>query len=552
MAEVEPIKTPGALVEFAGDDVALLGGIRRLSGELTFQDTVANGGAQVTLSQLLSGVGAAAWTDLTDTPAAIQADQAVFGDTGGVNLALRNMTLQQIQAHEPGVTGIITPTQLQLSVFSATQIQVSAGDLAIVVRTTPENVTKFPSNLGTPATITPVNLALRTSFWTASDAGLTGIVVIKEYATEPTPADIRQEAFLGISLHEGSQVVAVINTPDMWADQGHGVNDLWRQAVAGHQGLPRTPGTGVGSEIAATLTIATTDMTLLGKGVGFHQSAGVNPNISPTIPGQSPLVFDTIQSDGSVFANDITVFPKTWNNVGTETALTGQRAAVHQVAWLIDGSAVVQLGTTNYQNFDTAVDNIGRELASNLMWDIARDFGAEIGVAVISAAAGNAWADGQHRFIPLVNGGITAGGVTNFLGLTDTPTNYTGKEGQVLRVSAGEVSTAFGKIRTQFLLQFPNNVAPAVSIALPIPVNAFRFRIDNIRMMVDTAEDTTPVVFDVNLDGTTIFPGGKPTLAVSATDTNFLADATANNGQRLSLDIDSGGTAWAGLTVAIQ
>ena len=85
-------------------------------------------------------------------------------------------------------------------------------------------------------------------------------------------------------------------------------------------------------------------------------------------------------------------------------------------------------------------------------------------------------------------------------------------------------------------------------------VNAAKFHIDNIHLEVKTAEDTTPVIIDINIDGTTIFPGSKPTLGtgVLESDTAVSPDAIAIKGQSLTIDIDAGGVAWQDLTVAIQ
>jgi hypothetical protein len=554
VAEIPPIKEPGQLKDFAGDDVALLGGIRRLSGQLTFQDDTANGGAQVTLAQLLSAAGGVAWTDLTDTPGFITANGVVFGNPGGTALEFRGISYQNLLATEPPVTGVINPGNLEISVFSGTQIQVAAGDLAIAIRTTALDVTEFQANHASASQITPVNLAARTSFWTASDTGLTGTVVIKEYATHPTVADLRREALLGVSLHDAGVVVAVINTPDIYRDQGQGLNDIWRPSNT--EGLDVQPGTGQATEVGATLTIQTTAMIVEAKGIGFHSSSGVDPNHSPPIAAQNPFVYRTIEGDGTIFATGVSTFPTTWNNSGVETALTASRAVVHQVAWLASGEGIVQLGTNDYKNYDEAVSSITIERIQNPLWDIAREFGAVIGVVVISNDATTLWADGIAHLFPMSGGQVTVGGVTNYLGLTDTNTDYVGRVGQVPTVNSGEDALGFGTIRTQVLASFPGNIpgAPLVDIALPIPVNASEFHIDNVRLRVKVAESTTPVIIDVNINGTTIYPGSKPTLGtgVLTSDEAVSPDAVAVQGDALTIDLDAGGAVWEDLTVAIQ
>ena len=554
MAEIPPIKLPGKLQTFAPDDVALLGGLRRSAGEMTFQDPIANGGAAVTLAQLLSGVGGATWTSLSDTPGTIQADQVVFGNAAGLQLAFRGPTFANIKASEPVVTGVINPGDLELSVFSPTQVQVASGLLGIADRVTSLNVKEFQSNLAAPLQVTPVGIGSRASFWTASDAGKTGLVTIKEYSAHPTVADLRTESLLGVSLHSGSVVLDVVNTPDIYRDQGQAVNDLWRPVDA--DGLPVQAGTGVASEIDATLRISTTNMVLESRGIGFHGSSGVDPNHSAPIVGQNPFSFATIQGDGTVFNTGVLDFPKTWNDGGVETALTGNRAVVHQVAWLADGEGIVQLGTTNYQNYDAAISAITQERITNPLWDIAREFGASIGIVVISNNATTTWADGIAHLFPMQGGQVTVGGVTNYLALTDTPNDRAGRVGQVPSINATEDADVYGKIRAKYDFGFPGNLAgaPLVNIALPTTINAFKFHIDNVKLKVKTAESVTPVIIDVNLAGTTIFPGAKPTLdtGIFESDQAVSPDAIAAKGIALTVDLDNGGTVWRDLTVAVE
>lgn len=554
MSEVSPIKDPGALKDFAPDDVAVLGGHRRMSGEMTFQDAVANGGAVITLAQLLSGVGGVKWTDLTDTPGTILADQAVFGNSGGTDLEFRGVSYQNLLATEPPVTGVVNPGHLEMSIASATEVGFAAGDIAIANRINSRDVQEQIATQSGAATITPTNLANRSSFWTASDAGFTGTIVIKEYAAHPTVADLRKEALLGISLHSGGNVVAILNSPDPYRDQGQAVNDLWRPSDSG--GLDVQAGTGVATEKAATLRIQTSEMIIEGRGLGFHSTAGIDPNHSPPIAAQNPFSFATIESNGDVFNLAVLDFPKTWNNAGTETALTGNRAVVHQVAWLANGEGIVQLGIKNYNDYDTAVAAITSERILNPLWDIAREFGASIGIVVISNNATTTWDDGIAHLFPMQGGQVSTGGITQYVGLTDTPTDRAGKAGRIPFVNASEDADNYGKQRTKVTFQFPGNVpgAPLTDIALPETINARAFHIDSVRLTVKVADGVTDLIIDVNVDGTTIFPGAKPTLAAASltSSTAISPDAIGVKGDSIKIDLDQGGTVWEDLTVALE
>lgn len=73
----------------------------------------------------------------------------------------------------------------------------------------------------------------------------------------------------------------------------------------------------------------------------------------------------------------------------------------------------------------------------------------------------------------------------------------------------------------------------------------------SIRFSLDTAGSTTST-FDVNVNGTTLYPTGKPTLAASAT-TSLLATAfTIANGQKISVDVDAAGTGAKDLTCQLE
>lgn len=550
MAEIPPLKSPGKIKDFDGTDVALLGGVRRPSGQMTFQDDTANGGAVLTLSQLLSGGGGIAWTDLTDTPGSIVADKLVVANPAGNALEFRAASYSNILATEPQVTGIVNPGDLELSVFSGTQIQVTSGDLGIAVRTTPVNVTEQISTLGIATQITPVNLASRVSFWTASDTLLTGTVAIKEYAAPgPTVADLREEALLGISIHDGGVVLQVINSPDVYRDQGQSVDDLSRRTG----GPVIQAGTGVAAEIPATLQIQTTTATVESKGIGFHSSSGVDPNHASLMPAQNPFVFETIEGDGTVFNSAVSTFPKTWNNSGVETALTGQRAVVHQVVWLVNGQGIVQIGTTNYNNYDTAVAAIVQEALQNPLWLPARLLGATIGFVVVSAQATTTWANGSAHLFPVLSGHISVGGVTSFLGLTDTPTTYV-ERGNVQTINAGADALVSGRINAQLVLTIPDNIAsPVTNFGFRAIVHAARFNMTNVFLAVKTADSGAAVTVDVNLAGVTIFPGGKPTLGIGDFESSTVPTTTlAVQGQEFTIDLDATGSVWQDMTVAIQ
>lgn len=63
---------------------------------------------------------------------------------------------------------------------------------------------------------------------------------------------------------------------------------------------------------------------------------------------------------------------------------------------------------------------------------------------------------------------------------------------------------------------------------------------------------TTASTYDINLNGTTLYPTGKPTMAINATTVQAAASFTIPAGQRITIDVDVAGASSADLSAQIE
>lgn len=449
MADVTLLVDLHSIREATASDVIRIDSIlRAVSGDLVFQDDNAASGSPVTLSQLLAGgtgatnfdqltdtpvdktgaankfvavnaggtaliytpmSGVANWVDLTETPDPLVIDRMPFVDAAGTAIVFDDEVRgDNLKTAEPTVSGILGQLDGQLSWVDATDINVLLGSAKLVERVTDKH---FRHNLTTWITQNvTVAIAVRQDPYgvvVAEDPGFTGTatIVVVSFATA-TGAYLRSRVVLGYTVHETSNVIAVINAPDVWKDNAQLTEDLWDIV-----GIQKVAGTGVHLEIGGGYTSKVTAATLKGRGLNFHTDPD-DPQTLAVAASPIPLLFDTVSATGKVFSTGISVFPKTWNNAETETALTGNKAAITQVYELPGRAiAVAQLGTTEYASFAKALENLGVEIATNPLPAIAQRIGFRLSHVIIGNGTAQ-WVDDGAEIIP-VAGGAGGGGVSS-------------------------------------------------------------------------------------------------------------------------------------------
>lgn len=405
--------------------------------------------------------GAEAWVELSDTVTSIPFS---LSDVGKVPTLVNDGGVARLDLMDIGdevaMSGITSLGSGALTVNSLTEVAIAAGVGRITERIVGGG--RVYHDVVWNALVQAADVNDPANFWYVEDTGMTGIGTIVRSLTPQSPGATRTIIRLGMSLHDevAGEVDATVYAPDVFGDQGQLLNDLLRlkDAVSIESGNLL--------EIAATLTFDRTQTNLFGKFINAGVSL-VDPNHITINAAGGAQAFDTIAEDGTAFNEAVTSVPKTWNNSGVETALTGNSAAVHQIFILPNGDMFCQLSTTSYSNYDSAVAAISLEKLMNPLWSFGQLFGARMGNAVLSAQATTLWEDGKAHLFPDTgsSGGGGTGGVTTFLGLGDTPGTYpVGSAGRFVIVGPAEDQVIFA---TPDELTFP---APSLSFSHSDPI----------------------------------------------------------------------------------
>lgn len=352
MVEFNPLKNPGSIVPAGDGDDILVGKVRALAGNLFFQDPIANGGAQLSLSQLTAG-----------TTIPIDPPSSGLDNTGG-----------------------------EMSVFSPTRVGFSAGTAKMIEPLSGGGFVEHTTSWASQDKLA-TGLAVGGAYWVVTDPGFTGTAIIVERFIIPTD---RVEVLLGYSINRAGAITQVRDAPFVWRN-GERLTREKEQVGPGVGNKGTRKASGQIDEKPGTLTASNTLIEMLGEGLSFQGGGFYNPN-GAVAGGVATTIFDTIKPDGAEFNVGVTVFPKTYNNSGSETALTGVQAVVHQVAVLPGGLTVVQLGTTAYSSFIEATASIEFERERNPLWSIALNIGVRLGYVVMAAGA-TKWAPNQAKII---------------------------------------------------------------------------------------------------------------------------------------------------------
>lgn len=430
-----------------GEAINFVGVLNNPTGNLTFQDPNANSGNPVTLSQLIAGISPppgffidhddtpANWGSsalkflrvngagdgvefvtvnpsttfkaLTDTPDPYVADRLPFANAVPDALIYDDeVRADNLKTAEPTASGVLGQGHGALSWTDATDFLVDSGNAKLQERVSDKHFRHHLTTWGTQAITVPGGvLSDPYGVVVAEDPGFTGsATIVAVNLSTATVAYMRSRSRLGYTVHEAGALIAVINAPDVWKDAVQASEDLWDIV-----GVQKLAGTGIHQEVGGGYTSKVTAATLKYRGLNFHTSPA-DPNTKAVAASPVPLLFDTVRNTGAVFATGISVFPKTWDNAGTETALTGKKAAVAQVYQLPGRAiAVAQLGTTVHNDFATAKAAIVEEIINNALPAIAQRIGFRLSYVIIGNDS-TQWVDANAEIIPAqaIGGGVAA------------------------------------------------------------------------------------------------------------------------------------------------
>jgi hypothetical protein len=428
-----------------GENIDFEGVLCNPTGDLTFKDPNANGGSPVTLSQLIAGiipasptfislpdtpvnyasaalkflrvnaagdevefvttVPGSSWLSLGDTPLAFTIDRIPFVRPD--NLALEfadEVRGDQVKTAEPATSGILGQGDGLLEAVDATDLTVDGGSVKLIkqvsrLHTREHLATWTTQNITVPGAV----LSDVGGVVVLEDVGFTGTAtpVVVSFATA-TPSFMQTRARLGYTVHNiDDDLVAVLQAPRVYKTHGQGVEEIWRTI-----GTNKLAGTGIHQEIAATLTSSVTASVFTGENINFRNDPTNAHEF--TFAAEALMTFEENANDGTIFAAASTSFPASFNASGVKTALTGQKAVVHQVYHLPGFGDFCQLGTTDYQNFDTAAQSLIAERINNPLTQTALIFGIRHSYVIIRAGI-TQWADGDAKILPIIGGGSDGG-----------------------------------------------------------------------------------------------------------------------------------------------
>lgn len=470
----------------------------------------------------------------------------------GVTLA---QLLAQGSGGESRVSGLRRNSGAQLSRLSDTQVRLSAPGVPGVLVERQADGAAIEHDVDwaqIDATVAGVDDPV--SYWVIQDVGFTGTGTLLELSVPPSEAGLRTPyILLGASYHWGGEVRRVKNFPAIYNDQGHRLDGFIEATGSRVRKV-----SGRTSETPSTLSIEHTEIVLNGRGLNFGASF-IDPDNLQIAASGAAVQFDTIKPNGEEFQVGQTTMPSAWNDGGAETVLAGTEAAVHQVAMGPDGQVFVQLGTTAYPDYGTAVDSMQAEADGNPLWSGVAQFGVRLGYVVISANA-VVWTDGDSRFFELLQSGVISGApaILKWTQLQDTPDTMVGKAGQVPKVNATQNALEFGKVRSSVQLAARDvNVdaggGAVIDVAMPARVGAATFIIDNVHFELVQATSGDTLELDVFINGATIFGGPKPTIADGGTEVDAVPTVTTHvKGNKIRLDVLSGNDSWEYLTATLE
>lgn len=515
--------------------------------------------------QILTGVGGVAFLDLTDVDEATYAghegdfvvvnvvpDGLEFAITRTPDRILDGVTdgdgtkrwlidadiTDSVETREPTPTGILTWGTPGMSVFSATTVRFQAGTGVKITKT---GLTTDRADITwILQDIVVASIGTRGgTFFTVNAAG-----TVQQYTSEPSRAVLDAEPFLGIAIHDGIAIDRVIPAPTIAADMAQ----LLFDEISATGTVKLTAGGDVDEKSTFQSVFGQSDVFV--PGINFTVAS--SPNVKSYI-AQDPGVFDAVFQDGQVDVADTSTYIKSYESApGVLTALTGNDAVIHKIILLADGTHQVQYGNVLYNNFAAAKDGLLNDLVENPLNPLANAIGILLAVAVMGNLVSDWTLDNAEIILIGGGGGGGTGAATPALGdLTDV-TLTTPVEGSSINFD-GTSDWVDGRAPAQFIFQFDGNVSPATDVANRAIIFAEKFFPIEVRIDVKTAPTTTALDVDVNINGSTVFPGAVPQIGIGLfTATSATNAAALVNGDSITIDIDGGDSVWEDLTVHLR
>jgi hypothetical protein len=351
---------------------------------------------------------------------------------------------------EAWATGLIDGGELNIAPTPA-DIEVIAG-LGVVVDsyTDPDGipVKTFLSWNTINATIGTAGVAGDLVYYSLADGAVAGPqpntnlgVLVERVNVKPTPAQIRDEIFLGLIIHNGTGW-GEISSPVTINNIAHTFSEFTN--LLG----PTFIDSGGETTEAALHTLDRAAGVVWERNRNWHVNKK-DPN-RESFGALSPVQFKYVNRDFTdVGALISTTDPTQWDDNGTVSPVNVAAMTTTIQRLYVDprDNYWILWGQNEYASFDDAARAIGADAADTVIPEILQE-SILLGF-IISTRNSTDWADGDSRFyttIEAVGGGGGGAGATTFDALTDTPSDKVGASLQVLRVDAGETAIEYAGV----------------------------------------------------------------------------------------------------------
>ncbi len=242
------------------------------------------------------------------------------------------------------------------------------------------------------------------------------------------------------------------------------------------------------------------------------QSFSANGNIT------TPLIFNVVFQDGSVYLASQTVIPAVYEKTpGIATALTTKQSTIHYFFKTFGPEQILQMGQKKYGNGKVARDNVEVDATTYIQFP-----GSEstlLSAQIYAQANASSFSNTNKAGIVNLLSSTSASrgiGVSTFLSLADVdPTTYVGQAGKTVTVDALETGLEFTIppfLKLDGTNPMSGNINPVSDQLLKIGSSTNKFLEVNARLgkFIGTSSPSNPIggTVDIRINGSITVPPG--------------------------------------------
>jgi hypothetical protein len=343
-------------------------------------------------------------------------------------------------------TGVLGGGALSVNA-DTTKFDVAAGNGVILDYANPNNPVKTEISWDSSAAITVTGIAANGI--TAVFIDNTGAIV---QSTAATAIDYRTKIFLGLLVHaDRVNIDDVINEPALGYD---GTSDFRykTEAISHDSGLHY-------SAYATNLQIERTAGSIYREGLAFQGAPNLPSIQSASVESPSTFPYWYVGASSSLAeetAAATVIDPSQYNNAaaGTLVAVPTDKWTIQRIYAAGSDSTFVMYGQEVFDSKDDALAAVGSETFVEPTYLLQT--GVYRYALIVQEGATDLSDTAEAEFKEITDtgglgGGGGGGGTTTFLGLTDSPSTYSGQAGKIPKVNSGETGLEFGTAVGTFL-----------------------------------------------------------------------------------------------------